>query len=120
MTPHRFAPNCSSRAAGVGAGARFACGLTLTTLLLLAAQAAYCEDGYELWLRYRPVAGEWLERYRQTASELVAGTSSPTLNAAQSELQRGLHGMLGTEVPVTATPSHTGAILFGTAQSSTW
>jgi alpha-glucuronidase len=96
---------------------RFACGLVLV-LLLVTAAGAHAEDGYDLWLRYRPITGEWLGRYRQTASELVPGAPSATLNAAQSELARGLRGMLATEPPVVAQPTRDGSIVFGTAKSS--
>ena len=96
---------------------RFACGLVLA-ILLTANPVVHAEDGYELWLRYRPVTGEWLERYRHAVAELVPGAPSPTLNAAQSELARGLRGLLNTEVPVAAQPSRDGSVLFGTPASS--
>jgi alpha-glucuronidase len=98
---------------------RFACGLVLA-ILLTTNPVVHAEDGYELWLRYRPVTGEWLERYRHAVVELVAGAPSPTLNAAQSELERGLSGLLNTEVPVAAQPSRDGSVLFGTPASSTF
>jgi alpha-glucuronidase len=98
---------------------RFACGLVLVALLIIAPRAR-AEDGYDLWLRYRPLASEWREHYRQRASELVPGAPSPTLNAAQAELERGLRGLLGTELPIGERPSRDGSILFGTPQSSRW
>ncbi|MGC8517020.1 MAG: alpha-glucuronidase family glycosyl hydrolase [Steroidobacteraceae bacterium] len=77
--------------------------------------AAHAEDGYRLWLRYVPVHGAWLTRYRRGASELVPGRShSPTLRAATAELERGLAGMLSRPVPKAPTITRNGAIVFGT------
>jgi alpha-glucuronidase len=97
---------------------RFVCGLVLTFLLVTAAAGARAEDGYDLWLRYRPITGEWLGRYRQAASELVPGVPSPTLSVAQAELTRGLRGMLGTDPPTAMQPTRDGSIVFGTPKSS--
>jgi alpha-glucuronidase len=92
-------------------------------LLALAAcplvpRAAHAEDGYRLWLRYVPVRGERLARDRAAASELVGSDSSATLRAAQSELVRGLTGMLGAAPPRTQAVTRNGAIVFGTPASS--
>ena len=76
------------------------------------------EDGYRLWLRYVPLAGEWLTRYRASATELVGGDASPTLRAAQAELLRGLTGLLGAAPRLSADPTRDGAIVFGTPDSS--
>jgi alpha-glucuronidase len=52
-------------------------------LLLLSlscsASAALAEDGYDLWLRYRPLPAEWLDAYHPKATELVPGAHSPRL-----------------------------------------
>lgn len=85
---------------------------------LLWGRSGRAEDGYDLWLRYPPVTGEWLQTYRAAATELVPGKSSPTLEAARSELSRGLGGMLTQAVPVSAAPSRDGSVIFGTPQSS--
>jgi alpha-glucuronidase len=55
-------------------------------------------DGYDLWLRYRPlpVAG----RAHLPAAVVTAGADSPTLQAARAELQRGLAGMTGKPVAI--------------------
>jgi hypothetical protein len=49
--------------------------LPLLALLLLAAlivpTRARAEDGYDLWLRYRPVEASWQRRYSPAATELV-------------------------------------------------
>jgi alpha-glucuronidase len=90
------------------------CGLILVFALTPLAQA---EDGYELWLRYHPMEQTALTEYRPLASELVTGTSSPTLDAARDELVHGLGGLLNEAVPVKETVAD-GAILIGTPASS--
>jgi alpha-glucuronidase len=97
---------------------------TLAALLLLAAIAvagaipAHAEDGYDLWLRYRPATGESLSYYRQAATELVTGAHSPTLDIAESELSRGLSGLLGVTEPAVVEPTRNGSVIFGTPKSS--
>ena len=78
---------------------------------MLFALPAVSEDGYDLWLRYRPpVVG--------SVRELVATAASPTLEAAQRELIRGLSGLAGAPIPVVREPTRSGAVLFGTPRSS--
>ena len=82
---------------------------------LLTATAARAEDGYELWLRYRPLpaeAGPTSGRSRIT--ELVMSTGTPTQRAARDEMVRGLRGMLGVEVPLVDTVTRDGALVAGT------
>lgn len=86
--------------------------------LLSIATAVQAEDGYELWLRYHSVAADVLDNYRSQASALVAAGSSPTLQAAQAELKRGLDGLLDRDTPVAGEVQRDGAIVFGTPQSS--
>ncbi|WP_426336847.1 alpha-glucuronidase family glycosyl hydrolase [Pseudoduganella sp. R-31] len=66
--------------------------LALALLLPLTAAQAEQEDGYELWLRYRTLAGVALPK--QIA---LATPGSPTVQAAVQELQRGLRAMAGKE-----------------------
>jgi alpha-glucuronidase len=85
----------------------------LFAFALLAGAPAQAEDGYELWLRYRPVEVQYAPR----VSVIVSQNETPTLAAARSELQRGLGTILGRPIPVTATVAD-GAILVGTRRSS--
>jgi len=78
---------------------------------MLFALPAASEDGYDLWLRYRPPS-------QVPVRELVAGAASPTLEAAQRELVRGLGGLSGAPIPVVPEPGQPGALLFGTPRSS--
>jgi alpha-glucuronidase len=88
--------------------------LMLTTASVLCATAARAEDGYDLWLRYRLLAPEQVKLYRPLASELVIGSSSPTQAVTRKELQRGLIGLLGQDLPVTEAVTRDGAIVVGT------
>ena len=82
-----------------------------------AASIASAEDGYDVWMRYRPVEQPWADRYRAALTQLVAGRESPTLRVAHAELERGLQGLLGvTLVPVRGV-SQDGALLIGTRRS---
>ena len=95
-------------------------------LLLLARVAVvpstHAEEGYDLWLRYPQLPSEWVTTYRASVTELIPGSHSATLDEAQSELARGLGGLLGAPVPVAASvatqPNPEGAVIFGTPQSS--
>src|SRR5580692_11454836 len=62
----------------------------LAALALCWLPQAHAEDGYDLWLRYRPVEAPWLERYRASARELVPPLSGG--EAAQHELMRAIAG----------------------------
>ncbi|HEY4115320.1 MAG TPA: alpha-glucuronidase family glycosyl hydrolase, partial [Rhizomicrobium sp.] len=87
-------------------------------LSLLLAGTARAEDGYDLWLRYRPVEHAWLKRYLPAATEIVAEERSPGILAARGELERGLSGMLWHAVPVRREISEDGAVVIGTPAKS--
>ncbi len=93
----------------------------VTVLTVLAAGwslPARAETGYELWLRYRPVDEASRSAYRQALSALVVQQPSATGRAVQSELQRGLKGLLGADVPAAGSVQSAGALLVGTPASS--
>ena len=88
----------------------------LTVLLLLRNPAHGAdEDGYQLWLRYRPLDHAAQTRLRASATSLVlAAPASPTTTAALAELQRGVGGMLGGKpgrAPVLRATVRDGAIV---------
>ncbi len=82
----------------------------------VSATSAIAEDGYDLWLRYRPVETAAQARYRPLATAIVGGDGA-TLDAAEAELQRGLMGLLGADVPVGGAVTD-GAIVLGTPAGS--
>ena len=62
---------------------------------------ACAENGYEAWLRYRPLApGERLEECRRLLRRVVADESSDGVKAARDELVRGISGLVGKAVVV--------------------
>ena len=89
--------------------------ILLATLLLAAAFAAppaAAEDGYDLWLRYRPLPPALRQVYAPRLAQLSVTASSPTLKAARQELERGLDGLLGER------PGLGGVLIAGTPRSS--
>lgn len=69
--------------------------------LALFASSAKAEDGYDLWLRYRPVEQPARSRYTPLAKRIVADCSTPTLGVACKEAQRGLTGLLARPLSIT-------------------
>ena len=93
--------------------------LLLTLLaVFFGSSVAMAEDGYELWLRYRPVEAAAQPRYAAFGTQLVVGGRSPILDAAAGELRRGISAMLGHPRPTAPQVSRDGAILIGTPASS--
>src|SRR5436309_10128430 len=70
------------------------------------------ETGYDLWLRYVPLA-DAPERatHRRSATAIVVESRSPTGATIVSELQRGLQGLLGVDAAQVDRPSSDGAVL---------
>jgi alpha-glucuronidase len=86
--------------------------------LAVASPAAHAEDGYELWLRYRPLAVEQRERLTALAGGVVVPSqASATLRAAAAELATGAAGLTARHVPVTQSVAD-GSLVLGTPQSS--
>lgn len=94
--------------------------LAAAIFLLLAVRAltlpAWAEDGYDLWLRYRPLDAAGLAQYRPLATVIVSQGRSPSLDAAKSELTRGLSGLL--DRPIGAGSIQDGALVIGVPASS--
>ena len=98
---------------------RSSCGMALVgAALALCGHGARAEDGYDLWLRYRPLETQWVGPYKHAATQLIGETGSPTLQAAKSELLRGLSGFLGSAPRSVERVTQDGAIVFGTPRSS--
>ncbi|WP_105103073.1 alpha-glucuronidase family glycosyl hydrolase [Microbulbifer pacificus] len=88
--------------------------------LLFAATAAHAEDGYDLWLRYQPLEQGGRDLYRPQLRQLVipGSESSPTLNAIEHELVRGVGGLLGHSPTVDGRIRGDGFVLVATPQRS--
>lgn len=81
-------------------------------LMVAALQPAAAEDGYELWLRYRPLAGEAAQALAARVGTVETDErTDPTIAAAVAELERALPSMTG------GAGSGGGAILIGTPNS---
>jgi alpha-glucuronidase len=75
------------------------------------------EDGYELWLRYQPIAdAPLLDAYRTALTQIVSPASSPTLDVAQEELAWGLERLLGRAMPLANHISQSGTLVIATPQ----
>jgi len=85
----------------------------LIAVLILAARPAAAEDGYELWLRYRPLAPAVAASVRAAVGTIrVDGArSDPTLRAAAAELHRAFGAMVGQT-------GQGGTLIVGTPASS--
>lgn len=91
---------------------------SLTYLLLLlfwlSPFALFAEDGYKAWLRYEKVSNEQLlESYRDQIKSVFINGDSPTLQAIHRELEKGLGGLLASEVHFNS-EIHDGSLLVGT------
>ena len=79
--------------------------------LLVCAASAHAEDGYDLWLRYRPIEAPWAARYRSFATEVVA---APGADTAAKELLRGMAGLLAVTPAAAHRVTRDGAIVLRT------
>lgn len=71
--------------------------------LLLLTQITFADDGYRLWLNYdRLTDASARSGYARSAQFIAVSGSSPVLTSASDELQTGLRGLLGTNVPTIA------------------
>ncbi|HEX8063436.1 MAG TPA: alpha-glucuronidase family glycosyl hydrolase, partial [Allosphingosinicella sp.] len=86
--------------------------LLFLLVLLVGASPARAEDGYDLWLRYRPLPPALQRQYAPYLGRVAVPGSSPTLHAAELELRRGISGLVG------ARPAGGGIVLAGTPRSS--
>ncbi len=107
----------AGRGAGLGRARGFAAAGALLLALLLPVQAL-AEDGYDLWLRYRPLPADDARAARTAAAELIAGDATPTQAATRAELLRGLGGLLGAAPALAQQVTRDGAIVVGTPASS--
>ncbi|EEF23926.1 conserved hypothetical protein [Ricinus communis] len=96
----------------------FPAALAALLLTLAATASAADEDGYDLWLRYRPLDhAAQASVQAQARSIVLPGAPSPTTQAAVAELQKGLGGMLGKpagQAGILASRITDGALLLAT------
>jgi alpha-glucuronidase len=76
---------------------------------------AHAENGHRLWLRYDLISdAHLLKEYKESIHAIVVQGESPTMQAARSELQNGLQGLLGSAVREVKSVDQDGVILAGT------
>ena len=92
----------------------------LLILLVLSQPArALAETGYDLWLRYRPLAdGPLRAGYRSAFTGIIVESSSPTGRIIANELTRGLGGLLATNMPTLTTVDADHRLIVGTPETS--
>lgn len=77
------------------------------------------ENGYDLWLRYHEISdAALLTEYKTRIHQLVVQGDSETLAAVRDELNNGLDGLLGVDVPVSSSLAVNGAVVVGTPAGS--
>lgn len=77
---------------------------------------ARAEDGYDLWLRYRPLPAAQAGMVAAQATSVLRDERDPTIELAAAELERGLSGLTGRKV--TAGGVADGAVVIGTTKSA--
>jgi alpha-glucuronidase len=78
---------------------------------------AHAEDGYDLWLRYRPLSPVAQRQLQADITSIVAAAQpSPVAQSALAELVRGLAGLSG-RTPVASRTLREGSLLAGTPTS---
>ena len=85
---------------------------------LLSMFKARAENGYDLWLRYRPLPAAQAQAYRAQMQALVAPQSTGLQASARAELLRGLEGLLGQAPVSAAAVQGAGTVVVGTPASS--
>lgn len=96
---------------------RFLRSILAISLAMAFAQQGHAETGYDLWLRYAPLAPAESQRVSPHLRYVVADATRPTLAVAQEELDRGLAGMLGTAPRHAARVEGNGGIVLATVGS---
>src|SRR5437870_5432342 len=77
----------------------------------------HAEDGYQLWLRYKPITNQLLRNnYLKSISGIFFTEHSPTLDVAREEMVTGLSSMLGKKPVVQSIPA-SNCMLAGTGSS---
>ncbi|KAF2182344.1 glycoside hydrolase family 67 protein [Zopfia rhizophila CBS 207.26] len=81
--------------------------------VLLSLSLAAAEDGLNAWLRYAPVQNS---SYRSLPSSIIAlnATKTSPVYVAGQELQKGIKGILGKQLPITNGTGRDSSIIVGT------
>ena len=89
-------------------------GILLTAILL--SNLLYAEDGEKAWLRYAEFDAKVAQQYESLPATAVALDDSPVLKSAQTELVRGIRGMLDRTLREESRAPQEPAIVLGTLE----
>ena len=93
--------------------------ILVTIIVLLNFPVLNAEDGYRLWLRYDVIKErDILEGYNKQIKGWIVEGDSPVLEVAKNELQIGLEGLLGRNIPSLSSVKKNGVLLAGTPSGS--
>jgi alpha-glucuronidase len=81
------------------------------------AQQLRAETGYDAWLGYAPLSESERAKFSSLPATVVGLGDSPLLKTSQTELIRGVRGMLGRTLKVSTVLPNENAILLGTLTS---
>ena len=94
-------------------------GFAMFLLLTIGAQIpAFADDGYRLWLRYDKLPDQAVTNYRKQITSLTVAGDSAASAAVREELNSGLGGLLGENIPVGKDAAVSGALVAGTPTTS--
>ncbi len=68
------------------------------TMIVMGTTAAQAEDGYGLWMRYRPLAATQAGALNPSVQSIERRGDTPTLRVAADEVRRGIAGLSGHAV----------------------
>jgi len=86
----------------------------LPLLCTLFSSSLRAESGAEAWLRYAPLDSKTALRFDALPSNVVSFGGSEILTSSRDELVRGIRGMLGRTLIISAQTSNQPAVLLGT------
>jgi alpha-glucuronidase len=93
--------------------------LLLISVLLFSIRLLHAEDGYRLWLRYDRIDDNTLlDRYNRAISGWMIQGNSPEIDVIRKEINMGLDGLLGRDVPELQKITKDGAVIAGTPGTS--
>jgi alpha-glucuronidase len=71
----------------------------LIFVLLISKHPIIANDGYGLWLNYKPVTESLQKTYQKKITGFIVYGENPTIKIVKDELQADLHAILGAPVP---------------------
>ena len=90
----------------------------LLCFFLATTVTVFADDGYNLWLRYKPVENKiLLQNYRTSINELVVYGNSPTIQIAKEEIIAALWGMINKKITAVPFVKINGSLVIGTILS---